>query len=133
LYITVRPQRPDNVPKAILAGSNGKPPPVLACRISNPVFPYVFELTTMDLTPEGAYILDRSREKYWFEGENLIVSARWDTDGVASTRDPPDLVGRSQYSVPSSMWNEERPLIVELSGRGIAGKLVTGRSKTTGN
>lgn len=129
LYITARPQRPDNVPRAILDGSNGKPPPVLACRIPNPSFPYEFELSKLDLTPEGAYFLDESRDRYWFEGENLIVSARWDTDGVASTRDPTDLVGRSQYYSQSSKNEEETLVIVELSGRGITGKLVTGKNK----
>jgi hypothetical protein len=129
LYITARPQRPDNVPRAILDGSNGKPPPVLACRIPNPSFPYEFELTKLDLTPEGAYFLDESLDRYWFEGENLIVSARWDTDGVASTRDPTDLVGRSQYFSQSSKNEEETLVTVELSGRGITGKLVTGKNK----
>jgi hypothetical protein len=130
LYITARPQRPDNVPRAILDGSYGKPPPVLACRIPNPSFPYEFKLSTLDLTPEGAYFLDESsRDKYWFEGENLVVSARWDTDGVASTRDPTDLVGRSQYYSSLSGKEGESLVIVELSGRGITGKLVTGKNK----
>lgn len=128
LYITARPQRPDNVPKAVLDGSYGKPPPVLACRIPNPSFPCEIILSTADLTPEGAYFLDESRGKYWFEGENLIVSARWDTDGIASTRDPTDLVGRSQYNSVSSKQEGETLVTIELSGRGITGKLVTGKN-----
>ena len=30
LYVTVRPDTPDNVPAAILSGTRGKPPPVMA-------------------------------------------------------------------------------------------------------
>lgn len=128
LYITARPQKVDNIPRAILDGSNGKPPPVLASRIPNPVFPYDFTLSTLDLTPEGAFGLDVSRGKYWFEGENMVVSARWDTDGIASTRDPTDLVGRSQYFA-SAKDDGETMVTVELVGRGLAGKMVTGKSK----
>lgn len=35
LYITARPNTADNVPRAILDGSRGKPPPVLIARIAN--------------------------------------------------------------------------------------------------
>lgn len=122
VYITARPSKADNVPRAILDGSNGKPPPVLSSRIPNPEFPYDFQLSTLDLTQEGAASMPNDR--YWFEGQDLTISARWDTDGVASTRDPTDLVGRSQYL--SSKNNEP---VVQLSGRGITGKLVTGKAK----
>jgi hypothetical protein len=122
LYITARPNKPDNVPRAILDGSNGKAPPVLASRIQSPQFPLDFQLSTLDLTQEGAAFMSNNR--YWFEGQDLTISARWDTDGVASTRDPTDLVGRSQYI--ASKGNEA---IVQLSGRGLTGKLVTGKSK----
>ena len=54
LYVTARPARRDNVPRAILDGSRGKPPPVLAARFAAPVFPFAFALTARDLTPEGA-------------------------------------------------------------------------------
>jgi len=122
VYITARPSKGGNIPQAILDGSNGKPPPVLASRISNPKFPYNFQLSTLDLTQEGAAFM--SNDKYWFEGQDLTISARWDTDGVASTRDPTDLVGRSQYFSSKS----DEP-IVQLTGRGITGKLVTGKAK----
>lgn len=122
VYITARPSKADNIPRAILDGSNGKPPPVLASRIPNPKFPYDFQLSTLDLTQEGAAFMPNDR--YWFEGQDLTISARWDTDGVASTRDPTDLVGRSQFY--SSKNND---IIVELSGRGMTGKLVTGKAK----
>lgn len=126
LYITVRPQTAVNVPKAILDGSNGKPPPVLATRISNPSFPLEFELGTVDLTPEGSNLLftdsSHSSPRYWFEGNDFIISARWDTDGVAMTRDPTDLVGRS-------VSKQQKDVSIELTGRGFTGKLVTGKSK----
>lgn len=123
LYITARPRQIDNVPKAILDGSNGKPPPVLAARISNPTFPLDFELGTADLTAEGLNGLSSdSTQIYWFEGNDLILSARWDTDGVAMTRDPTDLVGRS-------ISKQQTEVSIELTGRGFTGKLVTGKSK----
>ena len=100
LYVTVRPNNPVNVPKAILDGSNGKPPPILSIKITNiNAFPCEFKLTDNDLTLEGNAKIrqDNGEEKFWWEGQDLIVSSRWDTDGVAATRDPTDLVGRSYY------------------------------------
>uniref|UniRef100_A0A7S2YKD8 C2 domain-containing protein n=1 Tax=Entomoneis paludosa TaxID=265537 RepID=A0A7S2YKD8_9STRA len=121
LYITARPNKPDNVPRAILDGSNGKPPPVLATRIPNPTFPLKYTLQApQDLTLEGAATSLDAETKLWFEGLDLIVSARWDTDGTAATRDPTDLVARTVTSSSSNL---------QLTGRGIGGKLVTGKSK----
>ena len=71
-------------------------------------FPVEFELTTADAAVEGD----------WWYKETLIVSVRWDTDGVAATRDPNDLVGRAV--VPAGGLAK-----VELQGRGVAGKFVT--------
>lgn len=123
LYVTCRPNRPDNVPKAILDGSRGKAPPVLAARFSEPKFPFEFTLMTPDnLTPEGASIVEGSSSAWW-KDEDLVVSARFDSDGVAATRDPTDLVGRGFYSSRSS----QDPVIVELQGRGIFGKSVTAK------
>lgn len=122
LYITARPNKADNVPRAILDGGNGKAPPVLASRIPNPQFPFNFQLSTLDLTQEGAALI--TNDRYWFEGQDLTISARWDTDGVASTRDPTDLVGRSQYIASKG----DEP-IVQLGGRGLTGKIVTGKAK----
>ena len=34
---------------------------------------------------------------YWWSQDDLIVSARLDSDGVAATRSPEDLVGRGMY------------------------------------
>eukprot|EP00558_Chaetoceros_sp_UNC1202_P006936 CAMPEP_0197238406 /NCGR_PEP_ID=MMETSP1429-20130617/4873_1 /TAXON_ID=49237 /ORGANISM="Chaetoceros sp., Strain UNC1202" /LENGTH=176 /DNA_ID=CAMNT_0042697541 /DNA_START=232 /DNA_END=762 /DNA_ORIENTATION=+ len=124
LYITARPIRPDNVPKAILDGSNGKPPPVLAARVSNPSFPFDFQLTGADLTIEGVSSSSRETDQYWFGGQDLVISARWDTDGVAATREATDLVGRTQYFA-----SKDHDIEVALTGRGFTGKLVTGKSK----
>lgn len=125
LYVTARPNRPDNVPSAILDGSRGKPPPVLSARFANPTFPFDFALTSQNFTPEGASIVEgaaSSSSDVWWAGEDLIVSARLDSDGVAATRDPTDLVGRGVYSAKAAST-----VSVELQGRGIFGKSVTAK------
>ena len=134
LYVTCRPDKPDNVPGAILNGSRGKPPPVMAARFENPAFPFDFELSSpKDLTIEGASdgsssntapVLDPS--KFWWNKDDLIVSARWDSDGVAATRSPDDLVGRS---IRKRSGDEDATVKVTLGGRGAFGKFATGGSK----
>ena len=127
LYITCRPDKPDNVPLAILNGSRGKPPPVLSARIVNPTFPFDFELSSpRDLTIEGASdgeskSLDYT--KFWWKNDDLIVSARWDSDGVAATRSPDDLVGRGIWK------NGDKSVSLPLTGRGAFGKFATGAKK----
>eukprot|EP00579_Thalassiosira_antarctica_P006492 CAMPEP_0201895570 /NCGR_PEP_ID=MMETSP0902-20130614/42930_1 /ASSEMBLY_ACC=CAM_ASM_000551 /TAXON_ID=420261 /ORGANISM="Thalassiosira antarctica, Strain CCMP982" /LENGTH=253 /DNA_ID=CAMNT_0048427929 /DNA_START=48 /DNA_END=807 /DNA_ORIENTATION=+ len=123
MYVTARPNRPNNVPRAILDGSRGKPPPVLSARFANPTFPYEFTLTSQNFTPEGASIVEgatNASNDVWWSGEDLIVSARLDSDGVAATRDPTDLVGRGIYSATAAST-----VSIELGGRGIFGKSVT--------
>jgi hypothetical protein len=150
LYITVRPNVPDDAPRAILDGTRGKSPPVLSARFpiasstteGAEFFPLDFELTQQNLTPEGAMLLptttttdgevgDRSTMLWWEKnGKDLIVSARLDTDGVASTRDPEDLVGRGISPRSSERANDEANVTVvsiELRGRGMFGKSVTAR------
>jgi hypothetical protein len=127
LYVTCRSNRPDNVPAAILSGTRGKPPPVLVSRFvinSQENFPYEFELSTpKDLTVEGASLVDN---KYWWLQDDLIVSVRWDSDGIAATRSPDDLVGRG---ITKSSKEEDAgfpSVSITLSGRGAFGKFVTG-------
>ena len=144
LYITVRPNVPDDAPRAILDGTRGKSPPVLSARFpivsstteGGKFFPFEFQLTQQNLTPEGALQLpttttaetevgDGSTMLWWEKnGKDLIVSARLDTDGVASTRDPEDLVGRGISSHSSERTNV---VSIELRGRGMFGKSVTAR------
>eukprot|EP00980_Cylindrotheca_fusiformis_P009233 scaffold2012_cov193-Cylindrotheca_fusiformis.AAC.5 len=124
LYLTCRPNKADNVPAAILNGSRGKAPPVLAAKIENPSFPLQWQLSSpRDLTPEGASTKGQERSldfsKLWWNREDLIVSARWDSDGVAATRSPDDLVGRA-------IWEKGGNIEVQLSDRGAFGKFVTG-------
>ena len=88
LYVTARPNTPNDVPQAILSGTRGKPPPVLTLRVSSPTFPTTVILDANNLTTEGA------QGEYWYN-KPLIVSARWDSDGVAATRSPEDLVGEN--------------------------------------
>lgn len=143
LYITARPNKADNVPRAILDGSNGKPPPILAARFANPIFPFEFDLSTLDLTQEGIGIgfsdnnqqsddANEKQKRFWFEGQDLIVSARFDTDGVAATRSPTDLVGRAQYTYSASQSSGDAipTVTIPLQGRGFTGKLVTGTGKS---
>jgi hypothetical protein len=129
LYLTCRPDKPDNVPAAILNGSRGKPPPVLAARIENPSFPLDWSLSSpRDLTVEGAPQRQESLEfanddLLWWKQDDLIVSARWDSDGVAATRSPNDLVGRAIWK------NGDEKVQVQLTGRGAFGKYATGSKK----
>ena len=166
LYITCRPNRPDNVPAAILNGSRGKPPPVLSARIplslsssssssttkNGSGFPLDFVLTIpRDLTLEGAWDggnmaaladstttmedgrspssvvpppppLPTTLDELWWNKDELIVSVRLDTDGVAATRSPDDLVGRAIWTLDST-----RVVEIQLTGRGAFGKFATGR------
>ena len=68
LYITARPNKPDNVPKAILDGSRGKPPPVLIARYPlpksnsedldwNTQFPFEFTLTENEALMKSNIVL----------------------------------------------------------------------------
>ena len=136
LYVTARPSIPDNVPTAILDGSRGKSPPVLSARYPNPTFPFDFALTAKDFTTEGAAKIvngDSASDKrsgVWWSGQDLIVSARLDTDGIASTRDPTDLVGRGIFHAQSSTTSNAMSdtLSIQLSGRGMFGKRVTSKT-----
>jgi hypothetical protein len=129
LYVTVRPDTPDNVPAAILSGTRGKPPPVMAARFPSPTFPFEFQLTAPNnLTPEGASgIADiaslQEISSFWWANDNLIVSARWDSDGVAATRSPEDLVGRANFRRTAGI------VAIPLTGRGSFGKFVTNKDK----
>lgn len=118
LYITAR-----------LPSSGGaKVPPLATARYARPVFPFEFRLSTADLTPE--YTGMPSSE---WETKDLVVSARYDVDGVAATRGPDDLVGRALLSKRGVAANPaawaDHGAYVELQGRGIAGRLLTGGSK----
>mmetsp|Transcript_31529 Transcript_31529/g.74209 ORF Transcript_31529/g.74209 Transcript_31529/m.74209 type:complete len:288 (-) Transcript_31529:964-1827(-) len=125
LYITARPNRPDNVPRAILDGSRGKPPPVLAARYESPGFPFTFQLSEKDLTPEGENTSGGSgNNKFWWSADDLVVSARWDSDGVAATRSPEDLVGRNLWKRDDS----SAQFVLPLQGRGSFGKFATKKS-----
>jgi hypothetical protein len=134
LYVTARPDKPDNVPAAILSGTRGKPPPVLAARfplstLSPTTFPYMVDITEANLTPVG---VDRGGR--WWERDNVSVTARLDSDGVAATRSPDDLIGRtiSRPQVENSQSENcdagrRQSVDLELQGRGIGGKLITKR------
>jgi len=128
LYVTARPNRPDNVPRAILDGSRGKPPPILAARFESPTFPFDFQLSEKDLTPEGMGNNDSQQSAnssgFWWGADDLIVSARWDSDGVAATRSPEDLVGRNMWK-RASKSDDSAGFVLDLQGRGSFGKFAT--------
>ena len=128
LYVTARPSIPDNVPTAILDGSRGKPPPVLSARYPNPTFPFDFALTAKDFTTEGASRDERSG--VWWSGQDLVVSARLDTDGIASTRDTTDLVGRGIFHGGAM---SDTTVSIQLGGRGMFGKGVTSKTNRDRN
>lgn len=116
---------PTAVPRAILTGTRGKPPPIAAVRLAPPLqFPLHFELNDANLTPEGA-----AEPARWWARSQLILSARLDTDGQAATREPSDLVGRAVCApLPVAGAPPHVPRCnVQLVGRGIGGKLLTGK------
>ena len=137
LYVTCRPDKEDDVPAAILNGTRGKSPPVLSSKILNPSFPTDFELSIpRDLTPEGASDgtsskLNLNLEEVWWKDSDLIVSARWDSDGTVTTRSPEDLVGRgfSKRGNSGAMGSKAE---IQLTGRGAFGKFATGGSSKGG-
>ena len=119
LYVTVRPAEAGG--GALQAGT--KVVPLATARVAAPIaFPYKFQLTEADLTDEY-----KSIELSSFKNLDLLVSARFDGDGVAATRGPDDLVGRGLLrKAGSSEPTSWKPAVVELQGRGLTGRLLTG-------
>ncbi|KAL1529935.1 hypothetical protein AB1Y20_000863 [Prymnesium parvum] len=119
LYVTVRLVPQNNVGRYITAG---KVPPLAAARFPSPTFPFDFSMSMDSVTPEFAHV-----PRAEWDSQDLVVSARLDTDGVAATRDPADLVGRGLIRKSGTddpnMWT---PADVELQGRGLTGRLLTG-------
>jgi hypothetical protein len=135
LYVTAKPETTINAPKEIADMFAGRPPPVLTARFpilsGSEAFPFKFQLNESDITAEGSYQNaneENKANKYWWTNDNLVVSARFDTDGVASTRDPDDLVGRAFSFVAKGsdlIFRYDRDVEVQLQGRGIGGKFIT--------
>lgn len=94
LYVSARPEAEfGDILSAAKGGGNGNAPTVLLARYPAPItFPFEFSLKDpTDITPEGNPKFARSK----WEDKDLIVVCRFDTDGVAATRGPDDLVGQS--------------------------------------
>jgi hypothetical protein len=120
LYLTAR----QDVGVWRSAVRNMKPPPILSSRTAGPLkFPIEIILDTeKDATPEGIALKNE-----WLPGRlPITVSARLDTDGVASTRDPTDLVGMGTSSKDGDAWSSPE---VVLQDRGIGGRFVTNKNK----
>lgn len=116
LYVTVRVVPSNNVPLYISAG---KVPPLASARFAGPIsFPFSFSLTTKDLTPEFA-----GTPRAQWEAQDLVVSCRLDTDGVAATRDSADLVGRGTQGGAGT----GSPVEIALEGRGLTGRILTAK------
>jgi hypothetical protein len=99
---------------------NIKAPPVLTKRIPGPVkFPVEFTLDySNDATPEGQVTFGT-----WADKKALLLSARWDDDGVAATRSQDDLVGKAVADpLSKGQWGKVN---IEMTDRGVGGKLVT--------
>jgi len=140
LYITAKPESISAAPKtlydALVGRYGGKAPPVLTARFPLPsstegesVFPFSFQLTEMDVTEEGSFnndnnTMDNQPRSYWWTNEPLVISARLDSDGIAATRDPEDLVGRTSGRVGATK-EDGGGVVLELQGRGLFGKSVT--------
>ena len=158
LYVTVRVVPSNNVGRYVVAG---KVPPLATARFGSPItFPFEVALLANDLTPEYAAI---PREEWQLQ--DLTVSARWDVDGTAATRDPDDLVGsdcrcnesaglgrapaRLPLCFPCTIYimrafahgpgrgmvqkfesgdrSRWKPADVTLEGRGLTGRVLTGK------
>jgi hypothetical protein len=122
LYITVR----EDAGVWQSAVRNFKPPPVLTKRIpvSASSFPYKFTIDSgFDSTLEGQQTYDK-----WSSGKGLLISVRIDEDGVAATRGPNDLVGKgtTERKKGETQWPSTN---IEVTGRGIAGKILTSGKK----
>jgi hypothetical protein len=111
LFITARPVivSEDQIPPELVM-KYAKVPPVLTKKVDFPK-DFIVTLGMEDTTPEG---------QQWngWETLPLTVSARLDTDGLASTRNSTDLVGRISPVAPGTLG------VVPLQGRGIVGKLL---------
>ena len=90
-----------------------------------------FTLTSAHYTIEGLPSSTTTDDPWWWNtqtGTSLVVSARLDMDGVAATRSPDDLVGRTTITVgPAQQTND---IAIALTGRGAFGKFATGRGKS---
>jgi len=116
LYVTARPVDASGIPSEIMMVSSGKVPPVLTAR-----FPKAdVDLTGAVVLTQKDATLEGSNWKGW-KGKSLVVSARLDSDGVAATRGPDDLVGRAVADASTTP-----SVTVPLQGRGITGKFLTG-------
>ena len=94
-------------------------------RFAGPItFPYEWAFSAADLTPEYSGMDATALASYL--RADLTISVRFDDDGVLSTNGPDDLVGRSTLrkrgSSEPGMWE---PAIVQLQGRGYAGRIST--------
>jgi hypothetical protein len=120
LYVTVRQDKgiwQDQV-------RNFKQPPVLAKRIPINVaseFPLSFTIDeNTDSTPEGKELASE-----WKSGKSaLLITARLDMDGIASTRSSADLVGQTSTTLSDdgSGWKD---FTLNLGGRGSMSRFIT--------
>ncbi len=118
LYITAKPDLGFINSQLLLR----KFPAVMSQRVPGDkvTFPYTYTLNEKEDATEDVNL---QREKW--VALPMVISVRYDTDGVAATRDETDLVGKGDSSrTPEDSWKQAD---VVLSDRGVGGKLVTGR------
>jgi|Transcript_105289 hypothetical protein len=111
LYVSVKQVSGfEDVLKATRGSGSGSAPPIAVARYPAPVqFPFDFVLRDADLTPEGT----QAGRSSWGK-KDLVVTVRYDVDGVAATRNADDLVG--QVTVLQEA-NGLGPANVEIKGR----------------
>lgn len=118
LYITAKPDLGFINSQLLLR----KFPAVMSKRIPGEKVNFPLQYTISE-KEDGTEDVNLQRTKW--VGLPMIVSARYDTDGVAATRDETDLVGKGDSSRnEDDSWQKAD---IELSDRGVGGKLVTAK------
>lgn len=82
---------------------------VAAIRLTDVTFPVSFRVTSADLFPDAPRVPP---------GASLTVSARYDADGIAATRDPDDLVASAFTK------QNDQQLALKLQPRGLVSKFM---------
>ncbi len=118
LIVSARPKNPTNVPTEILASGQGDIPAVFTAILPKPdSFPFSFQLTSGDLTPEGKFGL--LEDSYWWaEDTEWEISACVDMDDTFQTGARNGLIGRA-YTVQMGENKSEQDVTVVVQPRGL--------------
>ena len=114
LYVTTRLVPASNI---ALYAANGKVLPLSASRFPSPTFPFQAVIDPQDILEPYRSLPPADLER--LTSQEIVVSARLDSDGDSATRGPEDLVGRT-LCAPKGGGGELR-----LGGRGLTGRILT--------